>query len=79
MKPKVIQGGRFEDQRGSIAFVNDFNFSNIERFYIISNSQENPVRAWQGHKLDAKNFIVFQDLLKFILFKLMIGKILLKI
>lgn len=56
MKPKVIQGGRFEDQRGSIAFVNDFNFSNIERFYIISNSQENPVRSWQGHKLDEKNF-----------------------
>ncbi|MBB4803669.1 dTDP-4-dehydrorhamnose 3,5-epimerase [Flavobacterium nitrogenifigens] len=56
MKPKVIQGGRFEDQRGSIAFVNDFDFSNIERFYIISNSQQNPVRAWQGHKLDSKNF-----------------------
>lgn len=56
MNPKVIQGGRFEDHRGSIAFVNDFDFSNIERFYIISNSQENPIRAWQGHKLDAKNF-----------------------
>lgn len=56
MKPKVIQGGRFEDYRGSISYVNDFNFSDIERFYIISNSQENPIRAWQGHKLDAKNF-----------------------
>lgn len=56
MKPKVIQGGNFVDDRGSISFVNDFDFSGIERFYIISNSKENPLRAWQGHKLDAKNF-----------------------
>ncbi|CAM3672134.1 WxcM-like domain-containing protein [Flavobacterium chungbukense] len=56
MKPKVIQGGNFADHRGSITFVNDFDFSDIERFYIISNSKENPLRAWQGHKLDAKNF-----------------------
>ncbi|AWK03003.1 hypothetical protein HYN56_01735 [Flavobacterium crocinum] len=56
MKPKIIQGGKFSDHRGSISYVNDFSFKDIERFYIISNSQENPIRAWQGHKLDAKNF-----------------------
>jgi len=56
MNPKVIQGGNFSDHRGSISYVNDFTFENIERFYIISNSDENPIRAWQGHKLDAKNF-----------------------
>lgn len=56
MIPKIIKGGNFSDHRGSISFVNDFSFKNIERFYIISNSEENPIRAWQGHKLDAKNF-----------------------
>ncbi|WP_394775103.1 WxcM-like domain-containing protein [Flavobacterium sp.] len=56
MIPKIIQGGNFSDHRGTISFVNDFSFKNIERFYIISNSDENPIRAWQGHKLDAKNF-----------------------
>ncbi|WP_316632850.1 WxcM-like domain-containing protein [uncultured Flavobacterium sp.] len=56
MIPKIIQGGSFSDHRGSISFVNDFSFKDIERFYIISNSDENPIRAWQGHKLDAKNF-----------------------
>lgn len=56
MEPRIIQGGRFLDHRGSISYVNDFSFSNIERFYIISNSSENPIRAWQGHKLDTKNF-----------------------
>jgi len=56
MNPKIIQGGNFSDHRGTISFVNDFSFKDIERFYIISNSDENPIRAWQGHKLDAKNF-----------------------
>lgn len=54
--PKVIQGGNFSDHRGTISYVNDFSFQDIERFYIISNSDKNPIRAWQGHKLDAKNF-----------------------
>ncbi|MGN7808423.1 WxcM-like domain-containing protein [Flavobacterium johnsoniae] len=56
MIPKIIQGGNFSDHRGTISYVNDFNFKEIERFYIISNSDENPIRAWQGHKLDSKNF-----------------------
>jgi dTDP-4-dehydrorhamnose 3,5-epimerase-like enzyme len=56
MIPKIIQGGNFSDHRGSISYVNDFSFKDIERFYIISNSDENSIRAWQGHKLDAKNF-----------------------
>ncbi|SNR49408.1 WxcM-like domain-containing protein [Flavobacterium sp. ov086] len=56
MDPKIIQGGNFSDDRGSISYVNDFTFGNIERFYVISNSEEKPIRAWQGHKLDAKNF-----------------------
>lgn len=56
MEAKIIQGGNFSDHRGTISFVNDFSFRDIERFYIVSNSEENTIRAWQGHKLDAKNF-----------------------
>ncbi|CAM3965512.1 dTDP-4-dehydrorhamnose 3,5-epimerase family protein [Flavobacterium antarcticum] len=55
-KPFLIEGAVFTDDRGSVSFVNDFNFANIERFYIIKNAEKNPVRAWQGHKLDSKNF-----------------------
>ena len=40
----------------TLSYVNDFSFKEIERFYIISNSDAHPLRAWQGHKLDAKNF-----------------------
>jgi dTDP-4-dehydrorhamnose 3,5-epimerase-like enzyme len=56
MSAKIIQGGNFSDHRGTISYVNDFSFKDIERFYVISNSDENPIRAWQGHKLDTKNF-----------------------
>ncbi|MFH6963236.1 hypothetical protein ACHRVK_12645 [Flavobacterium plurextorum] len=56
MIPKIIQGGIFSDSRGIISYVNDFDFKNTERFYIISNSPENPLRAWQGHKFDTKSF-----------------------
>ena len=56
MKPHIIQGGTFSDHRGTLSYVNDFSFKDIERFYIISNSDTHPLRAWQGHKLDAKNF-----------------------
>ncbi|MFH6994867.1 hypothetical protein [Flavobacterium sp. FlaQc-48] len=56
MIPKIIEGGNFSDHRGTISYVNDFKFTDIERFYIIRNSQQNPIRAWQGHKLDTKNF-----------------------
>ncbi|HRN45143.1 MAG TPA: WxcM-like domain-containing protein [Flavobacterium sp.] len=56
MTPQLIEGGNFSDHRGTLSYVNDFSFKDIERFYIISNSDAHPVRAWQGHKLDAKNF-----------------------
>lgn len=56
MSPYIIQGNNHKDNRGTISFVNDFSFDNIVRFYIIENSEENKLRAWQGHKLDTKYF-----------------------
>ena len=56
MTPKIIQGKNHSDYRGEVAFVNDFDFSNIKRFYTITNTSTNQFRAWQGHRLDNKNF-----------------------
>lgn len=58
--PRLIKGGIYSDQRGQISFVNDMKFDAIERFYIISNSAANPLRAWQGHKIDNKFFYCIQ-------------------
>lgn len=56
MKPVIIKGGMFSDERGSISFVNDFNFPRVKRFYIIKNRDPQLFRAWQGHKTEAKYF-----------------------
>ena len=63
-KPRLIKGGLHTDKRGKISFVNDFNFDVIERFYIICNSAEHPIRAWQGHKIDNKFFYCVQGKVK---------------
>lgn len=62
--PQLIKGGIHTDHRGQISFVNDMKFKTIERFYIISNSAENPLRAWQGHKIDNKYFYCIQGVIK---------------
>ena len=62
--PKLIKGGIHTDQRGQISFVNAMKFDAVERFYIISNSAENPLRAWQGHKIDNKYFYCIQGIIR---------------
>ena len=56
--PKLINGDIIIDERGSISFVNDFDFNGIKRFYTIQNHKRGFVRAWHGHKNEAKYFTV---------------------
>jgi len=55
-KPQIIPGGSHSDQRGTIAFVNDFNFEGVNRFYTIHHPDTSIVRAWQGHTLESKYY-----------------------
>ena len=55
---KIISGGSFNDERGTLRFVNDFDFSDVKRFYQIENNSTDIVRAWQGHKVENKYFFV---------------------
>lgn len=55
-KPRLIKGGSFKDERGKIVFCNDFDMQQIKRFYYTSPSENNPIRAWQGHKNESKWF-----------------------
>ena len=54
--PMLIQGGITTDERGSVAFVNDFDLKDIRRFYTINHPEITVVRAWQGHKNETKWF-----------------------
>jgi dTDP-4-dehydrorhamnose 3,5-epimerase-like enzyme len=53
-KPHIFNGGLAVDDRGETAFVNEFNFEGVKRFYIISNHKAGFVRAWHAHKHEAK-------------------------
>jgi dTDP-4-dehydrorhamnose 3,5-epimerase len=53
-KPLLIAGGLAADDRGELAFINDFRFEGVKRFYTISNYRQGFIRAWHGHKREAK-------------------------
>ncbi len=55
-KPTIIKGGNFIDERGMMRFVNDFQFDDVQRFYMIKHIGTSVVRAWQGHRLEKKYF-----------------------
>ena len=52
--PKLIEGRVVADDRGTVGFVNDFNFAGVKRFYTVSNHSRGFVRAWHGHKHEMK-------------------------
>lgn len=53
-QPKLIDGGLEVDDRGEISFVNEFKFPGVKRFYMVSNHKAGLVRAWHGHRREAK-------------------------
>jgi dTDP-4-dehydrorhamnose 3,5-epimerase-like enzyme len=50
----IINGGVSVDDRGSVRFVNDFDFNGVKRFYQIQNHEVGFIRAWHGHLREAK-------------------------
>ena len=50
----LINGGVAVDDRGSVRFVNDFNFEGVKRFYQVQNPATGFIRAWHGHFKEAK-------------------------
>ena len=57
-EPLLLKGGLAADDRGHVEFVNDFDFQDVKRFYSVSNHRRGFVRAWHGHRHEAKYAIV---------------------
>lgn len=53
-----VAGGKAFDDRGSLTFINDLDLSQFKRFYIVENHAKGFVRAWHGHKKEAKAVVV---------------------
>ncbi|MET4081171.1 dTDP-4-dehydrorhamnose 3,5-epimerase-like enzyme [Pedobacter sp. UYP30] len=58
--PNLISGGNHTDERGTITFLNDFDMSQVKRFYTIQNRDISVVRAWRAHKIEQRWFYVDQ-------------------
>jgi len=54
------KGGIAVDDRGSVRFVNDFDFANVKRFYQVENHERGFIRAWHGHNKESKYVYVAQ-------------------
>ncbi len=54
MRPRLIAGGLNVDDRGTIRHVNGFEFDGVKRFYVVENHRAGLVRAWHGHRREAK-------------------------
>lgn len=55
---EIIDGGLAVDDRGTVTFVNDFDFKGVKRFYMVENHKRGFVRAWHGHHKEAKYVLV---------------------
>lgn len=55
-QPTLIKGGTYTDHRGTMRFVNAFDFPDVKRFYFIKHPDTTVVRAWQGHQFEKKYF-----------------------
>ena len=69
-KPEIIVGDVYNDQRGSIEFVNNFKLDDIKRFYAIEPANLNIVKAWQAHKEEQKWFYVIAGSFKIVIVKI---------
>jgi dTDP-4-dehydrorhamnose 3,5-epimerase len=56
LNPKIIEGGNHVDQRGTLGFFNDFDMSEVKRFYKITHPDTAVVRGWRAHKIEQRWF-----------------------
>lgn len=53
---RLIKGGIHVDARGIVAYVNDFDFQGVDRFYTVRAFRAFELRGWVGHQRDQKWF-----------------------
>lgn len=61
---ELINGGLAVDDRGTVTFVNDFDFKDVKRFYMVQNHAKGFIRAWHGHRKEGKYVLVVRGAIK---------------
>lgn len=52
----LLEGKKYQDDRGLITFNNDFDASQVKRIYTIENHSTDFIRGWQGHRIEQRWF-----------------------
>jgi dTDP-4-dehydrorhamnose 3,5-epimerase-like enzyme len=52
--PQIFKGDISVDDRGALRFVNEFDFSKVQRFYQVENFSKDVIRAFHGHLKEGK-------------------------
>jgi dTDP-4-dehydrorhamnose 3,5-epimerase len=60
LEPALIEGALSVDDRGALAFVNDFDLGPARRFYVVTNHHRGFVRAWHAHREERKFMTVVE-------------------
>jgi dTDP-4-dehydrorhamnose 3,5-epimerase-like enzyme len=56
IRPYIVKGESFTDERGGLEFYNYFDMSPIKRLYFTTHFDTNVIRAWQGHTIESRWF-----------------------
>jgi dTDP-4-dehydrorhamnose 3,5-epimerase len=51
---RKMKGDISVDDRGRVSYINDFDFKDVKRFYMVENHEQGFIRAWHGHKKEGK-------------------------
>lgn len=57
MRPTLLKGNVFSDERGNIKYNNEFDVLPFKRIYFIHNNIDKPIRGWMGHKIEQRSFV----------------------
>lgn len=58
LTPRLIDGDIAVDDRGLLSFANGFTLAGVKRFYLVENFSTATVRAFHGHRREAKYALV---------------------
>ena len=51
---EMFEGKIVADDRGTVRFINDFDFKDVKRFYQVENHRSDYIRAWHCHNIEGK-------------------------
>lgn len=58
----LLEGKKYEDERGIITYNNDFDASSVKRMYTIQHHSTDFIRGWQGHRIEQRWFACMEGI-----------------